>query len=383
MFLIVSAIALLFLAPGYWIFAIAMYVVIAFLSYHQTISNGLAFDLAIILASLGWLRVCYKFWHRRASDIAPSPAPSPVDNASSQQAWEEPFKGETEWNREQVRKRQEERKLQQEERKLEEEYKRAQTDNKELPDKVAALISSCGPQAAEMMRAAKALHGLDIVPTERLVQTDISQILVRIAEASGLGVEAVTGLYFGIQLRIDPDSLRDYTLLDARNNLRDVDTSGALAKQSVVLLVAAYDQMQGTHLASIVAQAYLSVVAAATTRCGTSLAVKMVADAYDALLRPYIFEKSRAENTGHASTASGGPTERSAACEHCVRSYRILALPLNSSPDAVRLKRRTFAEFLHPDQLGSKTEQARRAAEEQLKNVNEACDHILSCRAAH
>lgn len=373
----VSAIALLFLAPGYWIFAMAMYIVIAVLSYNQMISNGLAFNLAIILAAIGWLKVGNKFWRRREGDVAPPPpAPSPSDNASGRRGLEEPFVGETEWNKEQVKKRQEERKLQAE-------YRRVQTDNKELLDKVAELILSCGPQAAEMMRAAKALHGLEIVQTERLVQMDISQILVRIAEASGLGVEAVTGLYFGIQIRIGQDGLRDYTLLGARNDLRDVDTSGELAKQSMVLLLAAYDQMQGTHLASIVAETYLSIVEAAIARCGTSLAVKMVADAYDASLRRYIVEKSRAESNARASAASGGPADRRAACEHCVKSYRILGLPLNSVPDAVKSKRRTFAEFLHPDQLGSKTEQARHAAEEQLKNVNEACDHILRCRATN
>jgi hypothetical protein len=99
-------------------------------------------------------------------------------------------------------------------------------------------------------------------------------------------------------------------------------------------------------------------------------------------------EKERAGigdgNAANSRSSSGGASNSSVGgnfpkCEKCIESYRILDLQPEAGRDEVKAKRRIFAEFLHPDKLGNKSEQARRAAEQQLKNINEACDQILRC----
>jgi hypothetical protein len=103
------------------------------------------------------------------------------------------------------------------------------------------------------------------------------------------------------------------------------------------------------------------------------------------------FEKERAGigdgNAANSRSSSGGDFNSSVGgnvpkCGKCVESYRIVDLPPEAGRDEVKAKRRVFAEFLHPDKLGNKSEQARRAAEQQLKNINEACDQILQCRCS-
>jgi len=103
------------------------------------------------------------------------------------------------------------------------------------------------------------------------------------------------------------------------------------------------------------------------------------------------FEKERAGigigNAANSRSSSGGDSNSSVGgifpkCEKCIESYRILDLPPEAGRDEVKGKRRVFAEFLHPDKLGNKSEQARRAAEQQLKNINAACDQILQCRCS-
>ena len=70
-------------------------------------------------------------------------------------------------------------------------------------------------------------------------------------------------------------------------------------------------------------------------------------------------------------------------CEECKFYCQVLGLNSTVTTKELQKRRRAFAEVLHPDQLGSKSEEARHAAEEQLKRINEACDHMLRCRADH
>jgi hypothetical protein len=70
-------------------------------------------------------------------------------------------------------------------------------------------------------------------------------------------------------------------------------------------------------------------------------------------------------------------------CAECKEAYSLLDLSAESTSDEVSRKRRAFAEVLHPDQLAGKSDGARRAAEQQMKRINEACDHILCCTNTH
>jgi hypothetical protein len=88
----------------------------------------------------------------------------------------------------------------------------------------------------------------------------------------------------------------------------------------------------------------------------------------------------QAEERQQNSDASGSHSNRKAVCGKCDKAFELIGLSLEASPGDVRQKRRAWAEVLHPDQLGSKSAGARKAAEEQLKIINSACDHILQCR---
>jgi hypothetical protein len=83
----------------------------------------------------------------------------------------------------------------------------------------------------------------------------------------------------------------------------------------------------------------------------------------------------------HIMELNSQDEEGATPCEQCKQYFRVLGLTPEASAEEVRKKRRAFAEVLHPDQLGGKSAEAQYAAEEQLKVVNEACDHILQCSA--
>jgi hypothetical protein len=146
----------------------------------------------------------------------------------------------------------------------------------------------------------------------------------------------------------------------------------------MVSLLANYDRQQGTTLSSKVASTYLSLVSAVSNHCEGSLAAKIVADAYVELLRPYIHGSGRDGYAGNSNPS--GKSQRASACEKCMKDLELLGLPVGASKDAVGQKRRDFADVLHPDHLGGKSERARNAAEQQMKIINAACDRLLSCR---
>ena len=139
------------------------------------------------------------------------------------------------------------------------------------------------------------------------------------------------------------------------------------------------DKQQGTTLSSKAASTYLSIVSAVSNHCEGSLAAQMVADAYITMLKPYIHE-GIGDGYAGKSNASGSHSNRKPVCGKCYKAFEHIGISLDASPDDVRQKRRAWAEVLHPDQLGSKSAGARKAAEEQLKTINSACDHILQCR---
>lgn len=374
-FLIISAVALLFLVPGYWVFAVVTFLVTGTLATQHVISGDLFSGLLPALAVGGWLRGGYRFWNRLRSNRHEAnwrkEQASLLEVAEQEQKVSE---GKTQAKLVALRA------LRQKER------EGILNENKELLDKVAELLDSCGAPVSEMLRATKAVSGEDVVrPPELFLIVDIMQIILRIGVASGPDMAAVARLFAGIQIRIEPSIRSDYGANEALQKLREFDAKmdNSLKTPAMVPLLASYDKLQGTHLASKAAEIYLLIVEAASACCGSSVAVKMIADTYAELLKPFIVLDKGGRNAGQARTNFSGSTDGRAACANCVRSYRLLDLPMNSGHDEVKAKRRTFAEFLHPDQLGSKSEQARHAAEEQLKNVNEACDHILRCRATN
>ena len=374
-FLIISAVVLLFLAPGYWVFAVATFLVTGVLATQHVISADMFRGLVVALAVLGWVWRGYRFWH-------------PVRSAQEQleERWEQASLREATDPEQTVKTEQRQAKLDAMRARRLAEREGILKENKALLDRVAELLAECSAPVSEILRATKASSGEDVVrPPELFLIVDIMHIILRIGVASGSDMAVVARLFAGVQIRIEPSIRSDYGANEALQKLREFGAKldNRLEAPAMLPLLASYDKLQGTHLAARAAETYLLVVEAASACCGCSVAVRMIADRYAELLKPFIVSDQGDTNAGKSGATSSGPADRRAACQRCVKSYRILDLPINSGPDAVKSKRRAFVEFLHPDQLGSKTEQARRAAEEQLKNVNEACDHILRDHAAN
>lgn len=67
-------------------------------------------------------------------------------------------------------------------------------------------------------------------------------------------------------------------------------------------------------------------------------------------------------------------------CLECSKAYRLLELPFGAEADEVKKAQRELAKSLHPDVWGQR--RGAGFAEEQLKRINAACDHLTQCQAS-
>jgi biotin carboxyl carrier protein len=70
--------------------------------------------------------------------------------------------------------------------------------------------------------------------------------------------------------------------------------------------------------------------------------------------------------------------EKAYRCPECSNAYQLLELPYGAPLDEVQRARRELAKSLHPDIWVQK--RGAHLAQEQLKQVNVACDHLTECR---
>jgi len=136
------------------------------------------------------------------------------------------------------------------------------------------------------------------------------------------------------------------------------------------------------ELNSHAASTYVAIVSKVSSHCGASLAVKLVTEAYIERLRPHLHGGDGNGQAGRSNSSAGSQPNRKPTCEKCIKAYQLLDPAFGASEDEVKSKRRALAEVLHPDHLGGKSEGARHAAEQQLKSINAACDHVLQCSVA-
>ncbi len=66
----------------------------------------------------------------------------------------------------------------------------------------------------------------------------------------------------------------------------------------------------------------------------------------------------------------------------CVQAYGMRDLVFGAGADQVKQVHRELAKDLHPDTWAAKSERGKGIAEEQLKGINAACDHLYPCRFA-
>jgi hypothetical protein len=245
-------------------------------------------------------------------------------------------------------------------------------ENKEIFAGISELLSSCEAPATEMLRAVKAIEGGDIVEDpRRILISDIARILVAFRDAGGSDHSYLEMLWSELIGRISPP-----TGDEIQRPLFFIKNEG-VKRLGMVSLLANYDRQQGTSLSSNAASTYLSIISAVSNHCEGSLAAKIVADAYVELLRPYIHKSGRDGYAGRSTSSTGSQSSRKSDCEECNKAFMLLDLSYGASDEAVKSKKRAFAELLHDDRLGAMSDNARRIAQEQHKSVNEACDHIL------
>lgn len=219
---------------------------------------------------------------------------------------------------------------------------------------ISELLSFCLEPATEMIRIAGALNGTNAPAPKLLVLCDVAAIVrgFRNADPTNTYIERVCRGITKRHLRDEEGSLLDYA-------------KGGEKPTLLVSVLADYDKLQGTNTASQAASIYLGVVEEVANHCRDSLAVRLVTATYVGMLKPYV---------------TVGGNSNAALCDDCVRGFELLGLPVDATEDEIRQKRRAWAEVLHPDVLGGKSERARNTGEEQLKCINHACDHIFECR---
>lgn len=270
------------------------------------------------------------------------------------------------------------------EQKAKEESQRARKEfldkHKKIFAGISDLLSSCRAPAIEIIRAASALRGdldADIDP-KMVVWTDVGCILASFGKTVGLDDAYIGKLWSELTRKIKPPDVDGVPELSTVSTF----TNCGVKQLEMIDCLKEYDKRQGTAFSSRAASAYLAIVSAVATYCDGSLAAKIVADKYIELLSPNIHDSDGNGYSGN-SNGSGNTSARKSVCEKCHAALELLGLPLDTSLGEVRSKRRAWAEVLHPDQMGNKSERARTAAEEQLKGINAACDQVLRCRKCH
>jgi hypothetical protein len=266
-------------------------------------------------------------------------------------------------------------------RESEEERSSTERENKEIVNEFVALVSSAGAQAQDMMRAARALEGggLEVMAPEKLAIAGILQVLHSISEANGGVSSGIARLYHGIRGRLEPA-----VQLRVTDCIRLIETGygdSELCVPGMVSLLAAYDQTQGTTLATKAAATYCSLVQTARSHCDNSVAVKLVTNRYDELLKPYTGHAS-GRHSAHFSSDRDFNSSAAGNCLKCVKYYLVLGLNGKTSGAELKQAYKDLAKVWHPDRFSEKDVRLRRMAGERLTEINEAYGHISKCESS-
>lgn len=278
---------------------------------------------------------------------------------------------------EQLRRTREERQMQRRE-----EEAAFERENSPVLTEMRELVSACRQPLDDVIRGASVLSGDDLVNAEEAIMMDLHQIWRRLDRTDDvLFADAPERLYKALCCVVEPKLIRaqdwETLMCDLYPTFARENVASPLRLPRAVSMLALYDAHAGTQLASKAALTYRTVVLSMAALRKQSVAVKMVVDGYLKVLRPHIPDGD-AESAGTSSSRSAG----NVGCERCANGYRLLDLPYGASHSEVNSKRLALSEVLHPDKLGDKSEPVRHAAEQQLKSINEACNHILQCTAS-
>jgi hypothetical protein len=262
------------------------------------------------------------------------------------------------------------------ERRLEREGSAAIRKHKDIVERLATLISDCSSAWEQAVRAASALNASSLSRSlPDIVKHDVLQILSGFSAANG-DVTAQLGKLFQALSRAWKLKL---TLRESTDQIGVFDRE-RISVPNTVRVMHGCDQLLGNSFPELWADLFSSIVSVAATCCEDSFAVTALSKEYANLLEPYRKRSTDDERASHWNGSGYGnlPDAEASSCSKCASGYDLLELPFGAGRDAVIDAKREMAKNLHPDVWLNK--RGARVAEEQLKRINAACDHLLQCR---
>jgi hypothetical protein len=262
-------------------------------------------------------------------------------------------------------------------KKDEKERKEALCKHQEVVEKIADLKASCVASWDQVTRTAEALHGGSrALSFADALKHDVLQILSSFSTANGNVTKDLGRLYQAISRRWGSGRR---TIPECIYEIENFERE-EICLPATVRILHISDRLISNGLAARAAAAFSSLVVAAAGCCDASFAVASVQAEYNSLFEPYLAgcegDQARCRPDSDGRQVSSNANDN--ACPGCADAYQLLELPLGAGKDAVNGARRELARSFHPDVFANR--RGARVAEEQLKRINEACDHLLECQ---
>jgi hypothetical protein len=249
---------------------------------------------------------------------------------------------------------------------------RARRKHEGVIDEFTALKKDCGDKWTQVVRTASVLRGggKRAPDIQSAMHVDILELISGFSTAGGGCTDDLGRLYqaFATLWGDHGSDFYKYKL-----EVSDYERQGIVLPSTIEVLACA-DGLFGTKTAFRAGQCFRRLVDETALCCKQSLAVAAAKQRYEVLLAPYSTPGTREVPGGAA------PAESGRSCATCKEAYELLELPPGADADAIASARRELVKSLHPDAWGQK--RGSRFAEEQLKRINAAYDHLTTCQSS-
>ena len=254
---------------------------------------------------------------------------------------------------------------------------RAVSKHKILVDEFSALVSACSRPWNQMRRTFDRLHRIRLNQSlAEVFKADALNMVMAFSSADDRLSRSLIDFY----LALSRTWSKRQTLESCIDELEFTDRAEIRVPWTIQVLEIG-DRNIGTNHSKAWAAAFASLVASACSCCKESVAVSATRQKFESLLEPYLERGGPSERNSSArgSEKREQSVVEGALCSECASAYALLELPYGSGQTQVAEARRELAKKFHPDVWGE--QRGAQAAEEHLKRVNAACDHLIQCRA--
>jgi hypothetical protein len=309
--------------------------------------------LVAVFGLLLWAGSAYKLEHQRREE----------------QRWEaQRCEREREERRESERQREREKEREEQARRqqVREERKSTEREYGQVGAQFADLITSCGAQAGEMIRARK-IFGIPVVgeTATEVVLDDITVILSVISDANGEVPGELGRLSQAICARLSPDTYTSARQHRASINERRRQRSEVYLPETLTLLDE-YDRAKNTRFAASAAKAFSALVRAACEVAGNGMAATtFVRDTYLQRLTPYL---SGSGDNGEESEERSGQD----ACRPTQSAYELLGIKPGCTREELENAKKQKTIYWHEDRYKHLPIEIKRYAKSELDRVLDA-----------